>query len=84
MAPTVISRWINLLQKEDQQMKAAENFKWVVPVTFGVGTISELGMELSKRGCRKVLLFHGKSVEKAGFSTKLRALIEAEGIAVVD
>ncbi|MBM6968831.1 iron-containing alcohol dehydrogenase [Pseudoramibacter alactolyticus] len=65
-------------------MKAAENFKWVVPVTFGVGTISELGMELSKRGCRKVLLFHGKSVEKAGFSTKLRALIEAEGIAVVD
>jgi 1,3-propanediol dehydrogenase/alcohol dehydrogenase len=84
MAPTVISRWINLLQKEDQQMKAVENFKWVVPVTFGVGTISELGMELSKRGCRKVLLFHGKSVEKAGLSTKLRALIEAEGIAVVD
>lgn len=65
-------------------MNKNETFKWVVPSIFGVGARKEIIPELKARNCSKVLLFHGKSTERAGISNELMELLKNNDFDVLD
>jgi alcohol dehydrogenase class IV len=52
------------------------------PILFGVGAAAQVGAELTKLGCARVLVVYDKGVAAAGIADKVIGYIEGAGIAV--
>lgn len=50
------------------------------PVIYGVGAVNSLGEEISKLGCKKVMVVTDEGVSKAGILDKIKKILKASNI----
>lgn len=63
------------------------NFSFYAPtqVVFGRGAAEQLGPLVKARDCQKVLLHYGGgSAQRSGLLDRVRAALEAEGVAFIE
>ena len=53
-----------------------------VPIKFGFGVIYEIGYEVKRFGCKKVLICTDRTVKQVGYPKKITNMIEKENIGV--
>ena len=74
----------NMIRKEEVNI---ENFNYYTPtkVVFGKGMLDQVGQEVKAQGAKKVLIHYGGgSVKRTGVLGRVKAALEAAGVAYVE
>ena len=73
-----------MIRKEEVNI---ENFNYYTPtkVVFGKGMLDQVGQEVKAQGAKKVLIHYGGgSVKRTGVLGRVKAALEAAGVAYVE